>query len=94
MLWPAVAACHLRPPRARPSRDASTFSGATQYDDFEILGVFTSPEKFKQYVEKRFPKTTVGSRWRTGDGEWRMSTPTCEYVASELQVDDETTPGD
>jgi hypothetical protein len=24
------------------------------YDDFEILGAFTAPEKFQRYVEKRF----------------------------------------
>ncbi|HET8579740.1 MAG TPA: hypothetical protein VFL31_01975 [Nitrospiraceae bacterium] len=40
-----------------------------QYGDFEILGVVTTPEKFKQFVEKRYPKTTVSSRWRSGDGE-------------------------
>lgn len=60
-----------------------------QYDDFEILGVFTSPEKFQRFVEQRFPKTAIGSRWRTGDGEWRMSTPQWGYVTSLLVIDDE-----
>jgi len=60
-----------------------------QYDDFEILGVFTSPEKFQQYVERRFPKMVVSSRWRSGESQWTLSTPQWEFVASLLTLDDD-----
>lgn len=63
-----------------------------QYDDFEILGVFTSPEKFQAYVAKRFPKTRVGSVWRRGESQWVLSTPQWEFVASLLMIDDQTLP--
>lgn len=60
-----------------------------EYEHFEVLGVFSSPEKFQDYVARRFPKTQVGSRWRGGNGEWRLTTPTWDYVATRLVVDGE-----
>jgi len=58
-----------------------------QHDEFEILGVFTTPEKFQQFVEKKFPKTQIGSRWKRGNGEWYLSTPSWEFVASPMNID-------
>jgi hypothetical protein len=33
-----------------------------QHDEFEILGVFSSPEKFQRFVEKKFPRVMIGAR--------------------------------
>jgi len=59
-----------------------------QHDDFEILGVFTSPKRFQEYV-KSLSEVSGGSRWRGGDGQWILSTPQWEFVASALVIDDE-----
>ena len=58
-----------------------------QHEEFEILGVFTTPEKFQAFVSKKFPRAVVGTPWRRGDGEWYLSTPQWEFVASPLRVD-------
>lgn len=57
-----------------------------QHEEFEILGVLTTPEKFQQFVAKKFPRAVVGPSCR-GNGEWYMSTPQWEFVASPMEVD-------
>ena len=58
-----------------------------QHEEFEILGVLTTPEKFQAIVEKKFPRAVVGTPWRRGNGEWYLSTPQWEFVASPMNVD-------
>ncbi|HET8563801.1 MAG TPA: hypothetical protein VFM35_08030 [Candidatus Binatia bacterium] len=90
LLSPAAVARLLRPLRPRPSaRGASTSPGVTSTKILRLLGVFTSPEKFQKYVERRFPRMVANSRWRSGDSQWMLSTPQWEFVASALNVDDE-----
>jgi hypothetical protein len=40
------------------------------YDDFEILGAFTAPEKFQRYVEKRFNLNTMFPRLGIACSPW------------------------
>jgi hypothetical protein len=58
-----------------------------QHEEFEILGVFSTPEKFQDFTAKKFPRAVVGTPWRRGNGEWYLSTPQWEVVASPMSVD-------
>jgi hypothetical protein len=58
-----------------------------QHDEFELLGVFSTPEKFKQFVEQKYPSVpnwvSVASRERG----MVFSTPQWEFIASPMEVD-------
>jgi len=54
---------------------------------FEILGVFSKPEKFQAFVAKKYPRAVVGTPWRRGNGEWYLSTPQWEFVASPMNIE-------
>ena len=53
----------------------------------EGAAVFTTPEKFPAIVKRKFFKTVIGTRWPRGNGEWYLSTPQWEFVASPMNID-------